>query len=68
MTIATEEKRRGSNPAPVIDTLRNYSVIPFLQHPSWWSEAERLSLVFRQTKRNATGWPWPGIWTVHTSG
>jgi hypothetical protein len=48
--IATEEKRRGSYPAPVIDTLtKSYSTIPFLRFQSWWREAERLALLFRRT-------------------
>jgi hypothetical protein len=49
--FSTTGKRRGSNAAPVIDTLKSYSAFSFLQHPSWWSEAERLGLVFRQTKK-----------------
>jgi hypothetical protein len=50
--IATKEKRRGSYPAPLIDTLtQNYSAISPLQFQLCWEEAERLAALFRQTHK-----------------
>ena len=47
--IATK-KRRGLQPAPLTAKLtEGYATIPFLQFESWWCEAERLAVLFRQT-------------------
>ena len=43
----TTKERRGSTPRP--DDAEHCTTIPFLQFQSFWLEAERLALVFRQT-------------------
>ena len=49
--ITTEEKKGGSRTAPVTNNKTDYrSVGLFLEHKTWWHEAERLALLFRRTR------------------